>query len=663
MSVIDKIKFDGTTYDVGKTPDTTLAVSGSPADAAKVGTELDKKVDKVTGKGLSTEDFTTAEKTKLAGIAEGATALTIDATLTQSGQAADAKAVGDEITGLKSAINKFDITPVLTSSDVVENYYVNGSNGALVSSTDYVCTDFVDIPAESEGLNLTTNCFFGNIVGYAFYSTKSLNSFVSGGTGSGWVQKTITTTIPQNARYFRTTLKVTDYTSPSDFGIRYQYPDLAVKKTVDGIVTNVNDINTSLTSAETDIGQTIDALRLIPSWANGTIQGSGAIDSRTDRINTGLMKANIESIKCVNDYYGLIAYYNIDRVFISLTSFVKNFTIDKSSFPEGTFYIAVAMHNGTSSISPSEGTNCIILYSVDDVVKGTFDLTGEVVPFIEGSKNQIARLGWDIYNPLNPPQQTTQSYALAYKNGCRIMLADVRITSDGEFVLWHDETLNNTVRHTDGSTLSDTEKAMTIAGSTLSELNAFDYGIYRGAKYAGMKIPMLNDFLKWCTLANCIPMLEIKFQLTETDCVEIAKMCKQYGLGDRVIIDEYYTYLQNTVNYWKANLPKCTLCIIAWVDVWTARDFINANLANTDINVLLTISTTSQLYLISSDNQIDYSKVQMVTNLGAKLTFTEVDSSSVMTELYEGGYIDVISYISSSYINVNAWLTNKLGLN
>ncbi|NCC68673.1 MAG: collagen-like protein, partial [Clostridia bacterium] len=35
---------------------------------------IDDKVDKVAGKGLSTEDYTTAEKTKLAGIAEGAEA-------------------------------------------------------------------------------------------------------------------------------------------------------------------------------------------------------------------------------------------------------------------------------------------------------------------------------------------------------------------------------------------------------------------------------------------------------------------------------------------------------------------------------------------------------------------------------------------------------------
>lgn len=40
--------------------------------------DLEKKVDKVQGKGLSTEDFTSAEKTKLEGIAEGATNVIVD---------------------------------------------------------------------------------------------------------------------------------------------------------------------------------------------------------------------------------------------------------------------------------------------------------------------------------------------------------------------------------------------------------------------------------------------------------------------------------------------------------------------------------------------------------------------------------------------------------
>ena len=53
-----KIKGDGDHYTMELLDDTTVDLSG--------------KVDKVAGKGLSTNDYTTAEKTKLAGIAEGA---------------------------------------------------------------------------------------------------------------------------------------------------------------------------------------------------------------------------------------------------------------------------------------------------------------------------------------------------------------------------------------------------------------------------------------------------------------------------------------------------------------------------------------------------------------------------------------------------------------
>lgn len=53
-----KIKGDGDHYTMELLDDTTVDLSG--------------KVDKVEGKGLSTNDYTTAEKTKLAGIAMGA---------------------------------------------------------------------------------------------------------------------------------------------------------------------------------------------------------------------------------------------------------------------------------------------------------------------------------------------------------------------------------------------------------------------------------------------------------------------------------------------------------------------------------------------------------------------------------------------------------------
>lgn len=81
----------------GASTDTTLSQAGKPADAAAVGAALanyateayvsgqvNTKVDKVDGKGLSTNDYTSAEKTKLSGIATGANKTVVDSALSSS---------------------------------------------------------------------------------------------------------------------------------------------------------------------------------------------------------------------------------------------------------------------------------------------------------------------------------------------------------------------------------------------------------------------------------------------------------------------------------------------------------------------------------------------------------------------------------------------------
>ncbi len=65
------------------------------ANGNSISTLSSGKVDKVQGKGLSTNDFTNDQVTKLAGIENGATNTPVDNTLTHSGQAADAKKTGD----------------------------------------------------------------------------------------------------------------------------------------------------------------------------------------------------------------------------------------------------------------------------------------------------------------------------------------------------------------------------------------------------------------------------------------------------------------------------------------------------------------------------------------------------------------------------------------
>ena len=62
------------------------------------------KVDKVAGKGLSTEDYSTAEKNKLAGVATGATANSSDAALRDRSTHTGAQAIST-VTGLQGALD------------------------------------------------------------------------------------------------------------------------------------------------------------------------------------------------------------------------------------------------------------------------------------------------------------------------------------------------------------------------------------------------------------------------------------------------------------------------------------------------------------------------------------------------------------------------------
>lgn len=84
--------------DVGATTGTVAA--GDDARLLAVG----GKVDKITGKGLSTEDYSTTEKSKLAGIAAGATANATDAQLRDRTTHTGAQDIST-VTGLQSALD------------------------------------------------------------------------------------------------------------------------------------------------------------------------------------------------------------------------------------------------------------------------------------------------------------------------------------------------------------------------------------------------------------------------------------------------------------------------------------------------------------------------------------------------------------------------------
>lgn len=83
--------------------------------------KLAGKVDKVEGKGLSTNDYTTAEKEKLAGIAEGANKTVVENNLTSTSgsnalAAAQGKALSDKISELEDSLSELGYGDMLTST-------------------------------------------------------------------------------------------------------------------------------------------------------------------------------------------------------------------------------------------------------------------------------------------------------------------------------------------------------------------------------------------------------------------------------------------------------------------------------------------------------------------------------------------------------------------
>lgn len=87
---------------------------------AHIVAKLGNKVDKVSGQGLSTNDYTDEEKSKLAGIADGATNIVVDdALLDTSENPVQNKVINEAIVNINTIINIDDTTLKSTLEEVL----------------------------------------------------------------------------------------------------------------------------------------------------------------------------------------------------------------------------------------------------------------------------------------------------------------------------------------------------------------------------------------------------------------------------------------------------------------------------------------------------------------------------------------------------------------
>jgi hypothetical protein len=163
------------------------------ANAADVTTALDLKVDKVTGKALSTNDYTTAEKTKLAAITGTNTGdQDLSALATNS-----ALALKANTTDVNAALAlKANATDVSTALDLK----VDKVTGKELSTNDYTTAEKTKLAAitgtnTGDQINITGNAATAtklatprNINGIAFDGSENITIVAAASTLSGIVQ-------------------------------------------------------------------------------------------------------------------------------------------------------------------------------------------------------------------------------------------------------------------------------------------------------------------------------------------------------------------------------------------------------------------------------------------------------------------------------------------
>ena len=125
------------------------------------------------------------------------------------------------------------------------------------------------------------------------------------------------------------------------------------------------------------------------------------------------------------------------------------------------------------------------------------NIDGELQQIDLDTMRSINRLGYDThYERGSMPQQSIIAYQAAIEHGFDILLCDLQFTFDDVPVCFHDLDINQIARNADGSelvTLNNgeelTDEMRTFVSETsLEELQQYDYGVYRGTKYAGIKI-------------------------------------------------------------------------------------------------------------------------------------------------------------------------------
>ncbi len=145
-------------------------------------------------------------------------------------------------------------------------------------------------------------------------------------------------------------------------------------------------------------------------------------------------------------------------------------------------------------------------------------------------------------NSLFAPENTVASFTAA-RGKADLMELDAQVTSDGQFVVMHDSTVNRT---TDGTGA--------IATNTLAKLKLLDAGSWFAPQFAGERIPTLGEAMQ-AIIPYGTPLIEQKAGSAAGYVAELQRL----GVVTNVVLQSFDWAFLTTVHALEPSLRLCAL--------------------------------------------------------------------------------------------------------
>ncbi len=160
------------------------------------------------------------------------------------------------------------------------------------------------------------------------------------------------------------------------------------------------------------------------------------------------------------------------------------------------------------------------------------------------------------------PENTLPSFQQAIQKGADGVELDVKLTSDGHVVVFHDMSVDRTTNGTGK-----------LASLTLETIRSLDAGSWFHEKFKGIQVPLLEEVFETVGRNKLINM-ELTNYSTPSDGLvnSVCDLIKRHGNQDQIIFSSFFASNLKRAGQMMPEIPRALLAMPGFAGIW-ARSF------------------------------------------------------------------------------------------